>query len=118
MVRDRHLQHMRQPDTPAERERSPSTHLDDFEALYLRRALLEYCRYGKDDLACSYAEYLQEQIRENKQEHCQLYAHTERAVMVLLDALGQTTIAPTEMEEQLKDKIFDLGIAVSPAEEE
>lgn len=102
MVQDKHLQHMRQPDTPTARETAPSIHLDDFEALYLRRALLEHARYDRSELAEAYAQYLDTQIRDNKKEHCDVYAHTQEAVDTLLTALGRTSMGYSCVVDHLR----------------
>lgn len=108
MVQDKHLKHMRQPDTPTERETSPSMTVDDFEALFLRRALLEHARYDRSELAEAYAQYLDTQIRENKKEHCDVYAHTDEAIVTLLTALSRATLSQKQLVEHLRFKVKEM----------
>ena len=113
MVQDKYLKHMREPAKPSERGEASSFQVDDFEALYLRRALREYAHYdherGSDraGIASAYVEYIDEKVRDNGNNIVHVYAHTEEAYQTLVDAIAGIRTPPTELRDQIELYIRD-----------
>lgn len=105
MVEDRHLRHMRNPDSAKTQTEAPSTLLMDFEAMFLRRACEELYGYDGDELAGAYAEYLDKHIVENGNRNVRVYAHTDEAVDTLQRAVTNTSLVYECMVEDLREKV-------------
>lgn len=122
MVQDQYLTHMRRPDLQGERETSPSFQMDDFEALYLRRALRGYAHYHDDEegdydgIARAYVQYIDTRVRDNKQDIVDIYAHTGAAVEVLEDALDESNIQPPELREQIERYVAENLVSAAQPE--
>lgn len=108
MVQDKYLEHMRQPDLQGERESAPSFQIDDYEALYLRRALRSYAHYHADEsldydgIARAYVQYIDRQVRDNKKDIITIYAHTGAAVEVLEESVEMASaLHPPELRDQI-----------------
>lgn len=86
------LHHIVRPEDPSERLDATLVTLSDYEALYLYDAFVEYASYQAESLeeeqiALGYAEYVNMVVRKENRNRVYVYAHTEKARDVLLDAL-------------------------------
>jgi len=108
MVTDKHLRHMREPDTPRERGGAPSMLLMDYQALYLRRALQEREAYDNDDLAGSYADFIGQKIIELGNQHMTVYAHTDVAENALRQAVEDVSLDNECLRREMIQKIHSM----------
>jgi hypothetical protein len=89
------LRHVAEPQAPSEREKAPSSSLQDYEALWLADVLREHAHYGdhnhdtEPDIAVAYASFIDQKIRAEGKKHVNLYAHTDVAVETLVSAILQ-----------------------------
>lgn len=86
------LRHVVRPDDPSEGEKSDRVLLEDWEALYLRQHLPVFAAYAADsaqeeEIALSYAEYIDMVVRDEGRTHVFVYAHTPAAKEVLYAVL-------------------------------
>lgn len=98
------LRHVVRPDDPSEGEKSDRVLLEDWEALYLRQNLPVFAAYEADnaeqeEIALSYAEYIDMVVRDERRNHVFVYAHTPAAKKVL-----------REVVESMDDEFIAKGI--------
>lgn len=98
------LRHVVRPDDGSERTDSDRVLLEDWEALYLRQHLPVFAAYAADDaqqeeIALSYAEYIDMVVRDEERTHVYVYAHTPAAKEVLYDVV-----------DTMDDEFFAKGI--------
>lgn len=108
---DRVLSHVGRPQDPSERHDTPSTTLQDFEALWLAknlRSLADYHVDGTEEtIARGLAEYIDGCVRDEAEPFATIYVKTEtardvidKAMLMATDAavpIGRLTATATEV---------------------
>lgn len=106
------LRHVVRPDDPSQRADSTRVTMTDYEALYLRGLLRTFANYGATDgqepIARAYVEYIDMAVRSEGATTLDVYAHTQRAEAVLLDAVTfpDEDVVPG-MRGTLRDKMLN-----------
>lgn len=96
------LEHVVRPEDPSDREDCTRVRLNDYEALYLYDALVEYAAYTarsreEEQIALGFAEYIDLSVRDERKSLVYLYPHSTVAKAVLIEAA-----------EERSDKVSDL----------
>lgn len=112
-----HLRHIVRPEAPDERREAPSLSLHNYEALFLRWALVEYAGYGaRDDteegIALGLAEYISMVVHDEEKRIVELYMHTDKARQVVLRALEGYGHKNREYQDALALEIMEMVDAV------
>lgn len=107
------LHHVVRPEDPRARPDAPHIMVEDYEALALRRLLIEYEAYGagtqeERDIAAAYKEYIEYVVYQEQKETFRLYAHTEAARVVLHDTLNVQMFIPASIREELVQAVYGL----------
>jgi hypothetical protein len=86
------LEHIVRPEDPDGRMDADSITLEDYEALYLKRLLVEYSAYEaetatEERIALGLAEYINMVVVEEQKNFVNVYHHSDVARRVIRDAL-------------------------------
>lgn len=101
---EKNLGDVGEPQRPSERNRVQSCQVHDYEALWLRCALLDYAYYGTDantEVALSLSEYIGEKVHEQQEMSFDLYLKTDYAVQTVLDAIAHQRTMTKEVDAMM-----------------
>lgn len=102
------LSHVVRPEDPVEREDADRIRLNDYEALYLYEAFVEYAAYGGDetkvDIASAYAEYIDNAVRDERKNVVYLYTHTTEAAETIVDAIDERSYHVNNLHHNLAEQ--------------
>lgn len=117
-----HLRHIVRPEAPDERGEAPSLALHNYEALFLRWALVEYAGYGarndvEEGIALGLAEYISMVVHDEEKRVVNLYLHTDTARIVVLRALEGYGHKNREYQDALALEIMEMVDAIPTPQE-
>lgn len=91
------LRHVVRPEERHDRQDSDSVGLSNWEALAFVEAFREYAAYNAPDeehetIALAYIEYIHMCVHDERASQVKLYAHTDEAKRVILDAVNHVSL--------------------------
>lgn len=106
------LEHIVRPEEPAERQNARRVTLQDYEAIYMAEACIEYAAYGADTateekIALGYHQHIHRVVGDERLGRVNLYAHTDDAVNVLGYVIDEYADDVDELQETIMQKYED-----------